>query len=118
MLLVEAGAVIVEDRNSSRHASEEELLELGILECSTEGSRSELAEAGLDEHGHPTLIEVVASSTMDPPMSDTAHTAESRATGSQESAYISTAMDKAPSATVLGQATPIGMRHRHGRHHR
>ena len=64
--------MIVEDRNSSRYASEEELLELGILEYFTEGCRGELAEAGLDEYGYPTLIEVIASSTMDPRISDIA----------------------------------------------
>lgn len=62
-LLVDPGSVIIEDRNSSRLATPEELLEQGMVECRSEGCLEELAEAGLDEYGEPTLVDTTAVMT-------------------------------------------------------
>lgn len=63
LMLIEPGSVVVEDRNASRRATEEELLELGLVECESEGCVEEYAEAGLDENGEPTLADAPASCT-------------------------------------------------------
>lgn len=61
--LVEPDSVIVEDRNSSRRATEEELSGLGLVECDSEGCVQEFAELGLDENGEPTLVHTTATAT-------------------------------------------------------
>ncbi|KAL2755812.1 glycoside hydrolase family 18 protein [Sodiomyces alcalophilus JCM 7366] len=63
----EDGLGIVEDRNSSRKATPEELMEhLGILPCLSPNCRDEKAALGLDEDGNPVPRHNEATATTAP----------------------------------------------------
>ncbi|KAG9258755.1 uncharacterized protein F5Z01DRAFT_217297 [Emericellopsis atlantica] len=131
LLLIEPGSVVMEDRNSSRPATEEELLKLGLVECESQGCAKEYAEAGLHGNWEPAPAHATTSTTQGSISMETMHKAIDReATGTPQasaallgghSALVSPktriTTDAVLAAAVTDHPTVRHRRHGHARRH-